>query len=389
MARPLIGSFVRPGDARWGSAYHEALARFRVAALLLCAALIALLDRWVVELSLGLVLLWICAGAGAGVLRTARSARKLIVDGLEREPRERWEEPFFAVPTGPLLAGASVAGALALMGGPRGGLLGLIMLAMTFALSAGFNLGSSYGIAAWEERTAAEMLRPRGPTRWRRPRAGVLADVLGGRRLRMRQLLLGGSAGVAAAFVLFGGALASAPEVPAIYSAPGAATAVDPFLSKVAARLAGGRVDVRCFTPRGWTAVEREYGYPVAGTGSSYPRAIRLSPWVCDRLLGLRSGAFRPSARYPYLVAELASAVGVLAHEAMHVRGVDGEAETECYAVQHVFRTAVVLGADPDYARTLSHVNRAEQYPRMPPEYRSRHCRPGGMFDLRVPNGWL
>jgi hypothetical protein len=387
-SRPLIATFVPPGDAGWGSAYGEALARFRVASLLLGAVLVPLLVRWRVAAALGFVLLWLSAGAGAGLLRSWRYTKRTVVDEPDAAGRTPWAEPWLAVPSGPLLGASAVAALFAVAGGTRGGLAALIWLTMTLALSAGFNLAASYGIAVWEHRSGARIVRPRAPVRWRGPRRGCPGSDRA-RRLPRRRLVIGGWAGCfVGAFVVFGFAAAGAPQVPAVYSAPGARSGIDPALSAVAARLVGGPVEVHCFTRRGWAGVQRDYDTRIDGTGSAVSREIRLPPWVCDRLLGLRSGRYRPSTRYLRLVGDLSYAVNALAHEAGHVGGLLNEAETECYAVQHTFETAVLLGAGRDYARTLAHTFRTEEYPWMPADYRSTECRPGGTLDLRVPNGW-
>src|SRR5918992_816510 len=70
-------------------------------------------------------------------------------------------------------------------------------------------------------------------------------------------------------------------------------------------------------------------------------------------------------------------AVHVLTHEAVHMSGVADEAVTECLAVQHDAMAAQLLGASPEYARSLSRRYWTTLYPRMPTEYRSEECRPG------------
>jgi hypothetical protein len=77
-------------------------------------------------------------------------------------------------------------------------------------------------------------------------------------------------------------------------------------------------------------------------------------------------------------------AVHVLTHEAVHMSGVTDEPETECLAVQQDFTTASVLGAAPDEARELARTYWRTLYPRMPPDYRSDECRPGGRLDAHL-----
>ncbi len=74
-------------------------------------------------------------------------------------------------------------------------------------------------------------------------------------------------------------------------------------------------------------------------------------------------------------------AVHVLTHEAMHMAGETGEAAAECQAVQRDARTAERLGATPAQARRLAETYYAAVFPRMPDEYRSEDCVPGGRLD--------
>jgi hypothetical protein len=66
----------------------------------------------------------------------------------------------------------------------------------------------------------------------------------------------------------------------------------------------------------------------------------------------------------------------VLTHEAMHMKGLTGEAEAECAAVQKDSTTAELLGATPDQARQLARTYWHRVYPNMPDDYRSSTCRP-------------
>jgi hypothetical protein len=331
-------------------------ASFRTAALLLAVVLVALALRWPLATVLAAALLWLTAGAGAGALGAARR-RDPHVDA---EPRSPASGPLLVRPSKALLVWSAPAGLFAASGAGRGGVLALLWLAMTFAVSAGFNLGTVYRLAA---RRSAR-IRRFAPAAW-------IACFL-------------------AVFMLSGiAASGAAPTVPAVYSAPSATTRVDPVLTRAAQRLVEGRATVECFTSADWGGVERAYRKSMSGTGSASDRTIRLSPWVCDRDLALSSGAYRPSTRFRRLVAELSYAVSTLAHEAGHVRGLLDEAETTCFAIQHTFQAATLLGADPQYARLLAHAFRADEYPHMPDEYRSAECRPGGAYDLHVRNGWL
>jgi hypothetical protein len=80
-------------------------------------------------------------------------------------------------------------------------------------------------------------------------------------------------------------------------------------------------------------------------------------------------------------------AVHALTHEAMHVAGDRDEATTECRALQHDARTVVLLGGTTAQGKELATRVAAEVYPRMPDEYRTPECRPGGALDLTPNDG--
>ena len=82
-----------------------------------------------------------------------------------------------------------------------------------------------------------------------------------------------------------------------------------------------------------------------------------------------------------------AIAVHVLTHEAMHVDGARDEATTECRALQRDERTVVLLGGSPQEGAALAERIATEVYPRMPEEYRSSECRPGGALDRTPDDG--
>ena len=67
-------------------------------------------------------------------------------------------------------------------------------------------------------------------------------------------------------------------------------------------------------------------------------------------------------------------AVHTLTHEAIHMRGVGSESETECLAVRHDAEMARLLGASPEAAIRLANYYSDNIYPRMPENYRSADC---------------
>jgi hypothetical protein len=82
-------------------------------------------------------------------------------------------------------------------------------------------------------------------------------------------------------------------------------------------------------------------------------------------------------------VQALAWAVGTLAHESFHLRGILDEGLTECYAVQTLAATAQRLGATPAEAQNLAALHWETGVPQMPVQYQEAGCENGGAHDLR------
>jgi hypothetical protein len=74
-------------------------------------------------------------------------------------------------------------------------------------------------------------------------------------------------------------------------------------------------------------------------------------------------------------------AVHVLTHEAMHLRGEPNEEIAECEALQRDALTAQALGATVTEARSLARRYWLVVYPRMPDDYVTGKCAPGGELD--------
>ena len=108
-------------------------------------------------------------------------------------------------------------------------------------------------------------------------------------------------------------------------------------------------------------------------------KLIHLAPGVCAYLDRLTYNKSRPDRGRVLLIA--ADAVTALAHEAHHGNGVADEATAQCYAIQTMEDIAVGLGLAETYAEDLTQVA-WKAYPRLPKEYRSPECRPGGKLDL-------
>ena len=163
---------------------------------------------------------------------------------------------------------------------------------------------------------------------------------------------------------------------------------VEPVLTAVAARVADGRhIEVRCWHPDDWRRVLREEkaltngaltidsvgAFAVTLTGT-----LQLQQVHCGQLVSLSA----PGPSGTGLDA-LSFAVELLSHEIQHVVGPgQGEAATECAAVQHVAEVAEELGASAAQARELADYYWEEIYPTGDEEYRSEQCRPGGALDL-------
>ena len=75
-------------------------------------------------------------------------------------------------------------------------------------------------------------------------------------------------------------------------------------------------------------------------------------------------------------------AVHIVAHETMHINGIQSEAVAECRAVQLNNLVAEKLGATPEQARVLQRSYYAEYYPRQRDDYGSGECREGGELDI-------
>lgn len=80
-------------------------------------------------------------------------------------------------------------------------------------------------------------------------------------------------------------------------------------------------------------------------------------------------------------------AVHVLAHESRHLAGDRSESTAECRAMQTDADVARALGATAAQARALATTYATTVYPRMPADYRTSDCRPGGALDRTPDDG--
>jgi hypothetical protein len=152
-------------------------------------------------------------------------------------------------------------------------------------------------------------------------------------------------------------------------------------LASAASELIGTKVTVHCqtageaFVDAGW-----ELGFVKYGADGVPEHKTLIKQGPCHDLRAyLHSSKAHPSA-------DQVLAVHILTHESMHMSGITVEARAECAAVQRDARMAELLGADPAEARELARTYWVSVYPRMPDDYVSGDCRPGGRLDERLPD---
>jgi len=145
--------------------------------------------------------------------------------------------------------------------------------------------------------------------------------------------------------------------------------------SEEASRVAAKPVAIRCDESGNYVgAVQHADGVAAVGGDLAY-----LTP---ERCLDLYRLAFKGEVRSN----RTARALGVLAHEAWHLRGVADEGRTECYALQTGVEIGQRLGLSADRARQLMRQQLVENTlrSRASPAYRlPSDCRDGGRLDLK------
>jgi hypothetical protein len=163
---------------------------------------------------------------------------------------------------------------------------------------------------------------------------------------------------------------------------------IEPRFGRIASRLAGKRIEVRCWSNGDWARLMREEGsythgklgpdtLGFAGIGGS---RVNLGPTVCDGLVDLAYDHARPVDDAEQLM--LAAAIVTLSHEPQHSKGIAEEFVAECSAIQFASTTAIRLGASAAYTASLVHAY-WRHYGEELPAYRSADCRKGGNLDLR------
>lgn len=153
------------------------------------------------------------------------------------------------------------------------------------------------------------------------------------------------------------------------------AQAAERRLGQVASELAGRSVHVRCEGFFGELVdIGPELGtvrFNADGTPTDRTDLIRSA---CQDLKDYAGGDRE-------LDLDAAYAVHTLAHEAVHLRGVRNEAQTECISLQLTAETARHLGATAAEGQALAEFYWREVYHRLPREYQHSECRPGGALD--------
>jgi hypothetical protein len=163
---------------------------------------------------------------------------------------------------------------------------------------------------------------------------------------------------------------------------------IEPRFGRIASRLAGKPIEVRCWSNGDWARLMREeWAYThgklgpdtlgFAGIGGS---RVNLGPTVCGGLVDLAYDHARPVDDAGQLM--LAAAIVTLSHEPQHSKGIADEFVAECSAIQLANTTAIRLGATTAYAASLVHAY-WRHYGEELPAYRSADCRKGGSLELR------
>jgi hypothetical protein len=169
-------------------------------------------------------------------------------------------------------------------------------------------------------------------------------------------------------------------------TSPSPSSHVDPRLSLIAEALAGREVEVRCWSVPDWHRIDDERAevdhdperLGLRAAFVSYDRRrINMGTVVCADLADGVGGVHEGSESW----WDLTWAIGVLAHESMHVRGADNEAKAECLGIQEIPHVARLLGLSAEEGRRIARRYWIGWYPLRDPDYRSDECRDGGDLD--------
>jgi hypothetical protein len=166
---------------------------------------------------------------------------------------------------------------------------------------------------------------------------------------------------------------------------------LDHRLSGVASQIAGRPVSVDCpgFL-RGLIDLGGSGGSVMFDANGKPSNTTHLETSVCHDLSAY--GATRKRAEFSCVfgttpcsdrVERAVYAVLVLSHESQHLRGVQSEADAQCYAIQTVAQVAERLGSPPAEARAVAAHFLTVDEPLMPTDYSlTDGCVDGGSLDL-------
>jgi hypothetical protein len=157
-------------------------------------------------------------------------------------------------------------------------------------------------------------------------------------------------------------------------------------LAAIASDLAGRKVGVHCPSFLASLVDTRGEAGRVQFDDAGRPADhTDLSPQTCRALRHIKGVDFTCLDRGDcgYREFKAAWAAHTLAHEAFHLRGVQDEGVTECYALQNTAFVAERLGVATERAEKLQAWLFVKGYPNEPTEYQSAQCHDGGPLDLR------
>jgi hypothetical protein len=214
-------------------------------------------------------------------------------------------------------------------------------------------------------RDTADLDDDEAPASWERPSIG----------LRLRRFLVG--LGVIVLLALAVWFVESRTGWDALAGDTRAAAATR--FSEEASRIAGKPVTIRCDESRDYVgAVQHADGVATVGGDRAY-----LTPERCHDL-------YRLAFEGEVTSSQTARALAVLAHEAWHLRGVDDEGTTECYALQSGVELGERLGLSAGTARQMMRQQLTENRLHGPASFEyvvPPDCRQGGSLDLTPSDG--
>ncbi len=120
------------------------------------------------------------------------------------------------------------------------------------------------------------------------------------------------------------------------------------------------------------------------------PPVMTLKESICDTITSFDPTSFTSRMGsddyYTYWQESLtyADAIGVVLHESEHIRQISDEAEATCYSYQKLPEALAKLGMDQTTALDVASVSATIKPTKVPSEYLSEQCQPGGEYDLGI-----